>query len=131
MSADIVSAGALLKRNLEIPNYQRPYKWSTASVSSLLEDIDAAINISKHIDGYKYRIGTVILHCGCDDEEAITACAKASTFKDMIDKGSPKLRLMRDNTHSEEDWRNKECEKHGEEMLKLLKEACFGTVYNG
>ena len=73
MSADIVSAGALLKRNLEIPNYQRPYKWSTASVQSLLEDIDAAINISKHINDYKYRIGTVILHCGCGDEEAITA----------------------------------------------------------
>ena len=61
----------------------------------------------------------------------LAPCAKASTFKDMIDKGSPKLRLMRDNTHSEEDWRNKECEKHGEEMLKLLKEACSGTVYNG
>ena len=73
MSAEIVSVDELLKRDLKIPNYQRPYKWSTASVSSLLEDIDAAINISKHIDDCKYRIGTVILHCDRNDDEGARA----------------------------------------------------------
>lgn len=43
---------------LVIPNYQRPYKWSTKDVIQLLEDILNAKNENKET----YRVGTLILH---------------------------------------------------------------------
>ncbi len=44
--------------NLEIPNYQRPYKWSAKNVIQLLDDILNAKNENKET----YRVGTLILH---------------------------------------------------------------------
>jgi len=44
--------------NLEIPNYQRPYKWTARNVIQLLDDIVNAKNENKEI----YRVGTLILH---------------------------------------------------------------------
>ena len=53
----------LLNINLDIPDYQRPYKWSTRNISELLSDIETAIEIAqKDIPKFKYRIGTIILH---------------------------------------------------------------------
>lgn len=52
--------------------------------------------------------------------------AKASTFKDMIDKGSLKLRIMRDITENEGHWGECQWEKHGEEMIKILRNECEG-----
>ncbi len=50
--------------------------------------------------------------------------AKASTFKDMIDKGSLKLRIMRDITENEGHWDKCQWKKHGEEMIKILRNEC-------
>lgn len=53
----------LLNDNLAIPDYQRPYKWSTRNIEDLLTDISHAIDESKrHPSDYKYRIGTILLH---------------------------------------------------------------------
>jgi hypothetical protein len=54
----------LTENNLQIPPYQRPYKWTRENTLSLLDDIDEAIReSSKHADNeYRYRIGTIILH---------------------------------------------------------------------
>lgn len=53
----------LLNDNLSIPDYQRPYKWSTRNIEDLLTDISHAIDESKrHPSDYKYRIGTILLH---------------------------------------------------------------------
>ena len=60
--ADIVSVRELLSRDLSIPEYQRPYKWSIQSVDNLLNDIQEAIVESHQYVDFKYRIGTVILH---------------------------------------------------------------------
>lgn len=62
--ATIKSVDELLQMNLQIPNYQRPYKWTSKNVSELLEDIDTAMNDSQRPDynGFKYRVGSVILH---------------------------------------------------------------------
>lgn len=55
--------GLLLTDNLEIPDYQRPYKWSAKNIEDLLTDISHAIDESKrHSTDYKYRIGTILLH---------------------------------------------------------------------
>lgn len=52
--------------------------------------------------------------------------AKKATFKDMIAKGSLKLRLMSDSTHTSDLWRSGQdisdgdCAKHEKEMISLL-----------
>ena len=66
--AEIRSIDDLLKMELRIPDYQRPYKWTRKNVSELLDDIDTAIEESKkYNDKFKYRIGTVILHRTTDE----------------------------------------------------------------
>lgn len=46
------------KKNLGIPEYQRPYKWSPQSVLTLINDIYIAFKNNI----LEYRIGTVVLH---------------------------------------------------------------------
>lgn len=58
---DIISINDLLKMNkLQIPNYQRPYKWKIKNVNQLIDDI------LFHKDKQGYRLGTLVLHK--DDE---------------------------------------------------------------
>lgn len=53
----IVNVIDLLQRdNLIIPEYQRPYKWTTKHVGELLNDI------LTHKDKKAYRLGTLVLH---------------------------------------------------------------------
>ena len=53
----------LTTRNLVLPDYQRPYKWSKRNVKELLSDISKAIDErQKYGDSYKYRIGTILIH---------------------------------------------------------------------
>ena len=52
----------LLKMNLCIPNYQRPYKWTHKNISDLLFDIDNAIIGAEKYQDFRYRIGTIILN---------------------------------------------------------------------
>ena len=62
--SEILSVNKLLTRQLNIPNYQRPYKWTRKNVSDLFGDIDTAISDSRRPDytDFKYRVGSVILH---------------------------------------------------------------------
>lgn len=61
--AEIRSINELLRLNLDIPDYQRPYKWTIQNITELLEDIKEAIECSKRFSsGFKYRIGTIIVH---------------------------------------------------------------------
>ncbi|WP_282742475.1 DUF262 domain-containing protein [Olsenella uli] len=62
MAAEIKSAMDLLSSDLRIPEYQRPYRWTARNVSALLGDIDSAISEAAGQPGYRYRIGSVILH---------------------------------------------------------------------
>ena len=43
-------------KNLEIPEYQRPYKWQPKNVRQLIEDIII------HKDKSAYRIGTAVMY---------------------------------------------------------------------
>ncbi|CAD7288974.1 hypothetical protein LMG7974_01277 [Campylobacter majalis] len=45
-------------KTLSIPNYQRPYTWSTQNVNELIDDILEAIELGKE----QYLIGNIILH---------------------------------------------------------------------
>jgi len=61
--AEIKSINALLQMDLAIPDYQRPYKWTIRNVEDLLSDISNAIADSeRYRSGFKYRIGTIIVH---------------------------------------------------------------------
>ena len=62
--SEILSVNKMLSRQLNIPNYQRPYKWTRKNVSDLFGDIDTAISDSRRPDytDFKYRIGSIILH---------------------------------------------------------------------
>ena len=56
--ADFIKVGDCLRKNIGIPEYQRPYRWSTKNVEQLLKDIQ-----NNQINGkLTYLIGTVILH---------------------------------------------------------------------
>lgn len=50
--------------------------------------------------------------------------AKKATFQEMIAKGSLKLREMARMTDATTDWKDGPCQRHEEEMLRLLREAC-------
>ena len=53
----IIKISDLLKiRNLSIPDYQRPYKWTPKTVNQLIDDI--FINIDKSA----YRLGTIVIY---------------------------------------------------------------------
>lgn len=54
----IVTVHELLNENLKIPEYQRPYRWSTESAVTLVTD-----SYSAFVDKVsEYRIGSVVLH---------------------------------------------------------------------
>lgn len=59
----IKSINELLQMEIDIPDYQRPYKWTIQNIEELLSDIGIAINDAvKYRTSFKYRIGTIILH---------------------------------------------------------------------
>ena len=61
--AEIKSVNELLNMKLDIPNYQRPYKWDIQNIDDLLSDITNAISdADRYRTDFKYRIGTIILH---------------------------------------------------------------------
>lgn len=66
----IVTVGELLKENLKIPEYQRPYRWSTESAITLVTDSYSAFedNVSE------YRFGSVVLHREVDTDNSNNLC---------------------------------------------------------
>ena len=50
--------------------------------------------------------------------------AKKATFQEMIAGGSLKLREMARLTTGVDDWKDGACQRHEEEMLRLLRSAC-------
>ena len=60
--ARILSVEELLKLNLVIPSYQRPYKWTEKNIRELILDIQKGIEDANKYPNFKYRVGTVILY---------------------------------------------------------------------
>ena len=63
---EIWSVDKLLRENLIIPNYQRPYKWTDKNITELILDTQKSIEESFKYSYFKYRIGTVILRSCLD-----------------------------------------------------------------
>lgn len=65
INAGIKSVNQMYKEEgmqMQIPPYQRPYRWGYKNVKQLLEDIATNKNAGKQ----KYRIGSVILYINKD-----------------------------------------------------------------
>ena len=60
--AQILSVEELLKLNIVIPSYQRPYKWTEKNIRELILDIQKGIEDANKHPNFKYRVGTVILY---------------------------------------------------------------------
>ena len=60
--ARILSVEELLKLDLVIPSYQRPYKWTEKNITELILDIQKSIEDKNRYSKFKYRVGTVILY---------------------------------------------------------------------
>lgn len=112
MNADleIVNIGKLLEANLTIPGYQRPYRWSTESAVTLVNDSYSAFinNLSE------YRIGSVVLHREKDakngfklnivdgQQRLTTISIMFFVFGELVkDKGYEKMSKLLDNEYSE------------------------------
>lgn len=52
----------ILKSELDIPPYQRPYKWKVPNVISLISDLYHEKDSHREDNDYRYRIGSIILH---------------------------------------------------------------------
>ena len=68
-SAVVVTVEKLLRMNLRIPEYQRPYKWTRRSVEELMQDIRDSVEVPDVPEAMplKYRLGTVILDASSTD----------------------------------------------------------------
>ena len=66
--AQILSVEELLKLNLVIPSYQRPYKWTEKNIRELILDIQKGIEDANKYPNFKYRVGTVILYQENDEK---------------------------------------------------------------
>ena len=60
--ARILSVEELLKLDLVIPSYQRPYKWTEKNIRELILDIQKGLEDANKYPNFKYRVGTVILY---------------------------------------------------------------------
>ena len=65
INATIKTTRQVLERNLAIPPYQRPYRWTTKNVVQLLDDISTSMAAGKR----EYRIGSIICHNEAGKEE--------------------------------------------------------------
>lgn len=75
-NTEIMPLGKLLKMNLMIPPYQRPYRWTAESTALLFNDIYSAWK-----NGIKeYRIGSVILHKDGDSCNIVDGQQRVTTL---------------------------------------------------
>lgn len=78
---NVMSIDSLLQMNLDIPPYQRPYKWSTENISDLMDDITKAIDdANKFGKDFRYRIGTIIIHNNAGKLEVVDGQQRLISF---------------------------------------------------
>ena len=78
----------LCNTNLQIPHFQRPYKWSIKNAIQLLEDMQR-FNTTK-----SYRIGTIVIHKENDKYNIVDGQQRTLTFI-LIVKALYKLKLIK------------------------------------
>ena len=102
--AEIKSINELLNMNLDIPDYQRPYKWTIQNITDLLGDISNSIaDAERYRNGFKYRIGTIIIHNNdngvADVVDGQQRIISLTLIKQCIDPGFKSSILEKDFTN--------------------------------
>jgi len=85
--AQILSVEELLKLNIVIPSYQRPYKWTEKNIRELILDIQKGIEDANKHPNFKYRVGTVILY----RESKAEPCERENDTKYAVVDGQQRL----------------------------------------
>jgi len=81
IKTEIVTIGEfLLNENLDIPHFQRPYKWSVRNVTQLLDDIQ------RFKGNTPYRIGTIVIYKENKTSKIVDGQQRTITFV-LIVKG--------------------------------------------
>jgi hypothetical protein len=75
--SEVRSLKSLLGLKLKIPKYQRPYRWGTNQIESLLSDIWENKKMKKDIP---YMVGTVILHVDNEDNNIVDGQQRLTTL---------------------------------------------------
>lgn len=87
VNTEILSVSEFLcNTNLQIPHFQRPYKWSVKNVSQLIEDIE------RFKETESYRIGTIVIHKENNKYNIVDGQQRTLTFI-LIVKALYKYRL--------------------------------------
>lgn len=127
--------------NLALPDYQRPYKWTKKNVEELLTDISGAIDDNqKYGDGFKYRIGTILIHRSqdgmlniVDGQQRIISIALIclyldSSFRPALISHSFEDTISRQNIHNNYLFIRQWFSLKGEEEKKLFLEALMDII---
>lgn len=77
---EIVTVDELLKSDLNIPYYQRPYRWTGKSVLTLINDV---YNAWRSEVG-EYRIGSVVLHKKDDKLDIVDGQQRLTTISMLV-----------------------------------------------
>ena len=100
MKASIINVKDVLAQQLNIPHYQRPYRWTQKNVLQLLEDISQSMYSGKK----QYRIGSLILHLNQESYDIVDGQQRLTTLILILKQcqigkelGFPDLRY---NSHS-------------------------------
>ena len=80
MKADIKNLSKILDKKLKIPNYQRPYTWSTKSALALFNDIFREYKNNKT----EYRIGSTILHQESENYNIVDGQQRLTTLTILL-----------------------------------------------
>ena len=80
MEASIVNISKILKKKLKVPDYQRPYTWSTKSALTLFNDIFKEYEDNKN----EYRIGSVILHQEAENYNIVDGQQRLTTLTILL-----------------------------------------------
>ena len=129
----------ITKDNLAIPDYQRPYKWTKRNIEELLTDISRAIEESKkYSELYRYRIGTILIHCHrdgklyiVDGQQRIISIALVclylepsfhSDFTDHLFSDKISKQNIRENYLFIRQWFTLKGDEEKERFLRALKE---------
>jgi len=130
--SSVVSVEELLKEQLSIPKYQRPYRWETKNVRQLLDDVN-----DSYEKGYRrYRIGSVILHDNGETMDLVDGQQRITTIILILKafgaryEHMPSLRYNHNDSfcHIEENYAFiNEWSKHitnKDKFVKYLSESC-------
>ena len=93
ITATIKLVKDLIRENLSIPSYQRPYRWKIKNVRQLLEDI-----LTNRIAGKeRYRIGSVILHKNGDNFDIVDGQQRITTILLLAKAIYKKVKVLSDD----------------------------------